>query len=128
MHFKMLVSSISQPLLPDYWGAANRANESKQTACPEPAMFTVASIDTHLTQPSHKLYRLSEHAEPHQQWGSAVNALHISRDERRQEIRPLKRDLTGKERRGVYVLLALLGSSWLLSGIIERAEKTKERS
>jgi hypothetical protein len=127
--------------LPDYWGAANRVNETRQSTSLDPVMVTVASIDTHLSQPSHKRYQLSEHTLPHEEasssnsdkgvlWRTTADALSNSRDGRRsgqQLVRPLKRNLTGEERQGAYILLALLGSSWLLSGIIERLGKTKDR-
>jgi hypothetical protein len=101
-------------------------------------MVTVAGSATHLTQPSHKLYQPSD--QPSDQPSStATNAPHTSgfwkgifadagvsidpQGSNQHAVRPLKRGLDREERRGVYMLLTLLGGSWLLSGLLERSEK-----
>jgi len=122
---------VQIPLLPDFWGAANRVNEQPRAASTGPVMLTVASVDTHLSQPSHKVYQPTE--SDHEPTASAAeklwhSTLRISNSPSRQNVRPLKRNLTSEERRGVYMLFGLLGSSFLFSGLIERMEKTKGQS
>lgn len=93
-------------------------------------MLTVAGSATHIAQPSHKLYQIqdeipsSEPALP-PNTGSLWRGLlektdeMIGRGSSRQSVRPLKRELTDQERQGVYMLLAILGGSWLLGGLLD---------
>jgi len=99
-------------------------------------MVTVADSATHLAQPSHKLYQPQPDAtpsssDPKSTLSQLTSAFRIPQNgdgSAEQPIRPLRRDLTGDERQGLYVLLGLFGTVWVATGLFERAERTKDHS